>query len=138
MGNQSPSPANAPQPSQVIKTDAFNRGLGKALKEVEKEAEVDRVVDGQRQTEIQTEVPVKIPKKPYEPTQHEREIHESKGRVPYRDWCSGCVAERCPDSRHERNTDDPQNPDYVVPAIEFDYATLHGKTSDPDSTVYFS
>ena len=104
---------------------------------MEKETEDNRVAEGQRQTEINVEVPVKVPKKPYEPTQLERDIHEASGHVPYRSWCSGCIASRCPDARHEGNSDDPQNPDYVVPTIEFDYATLHGKTSDTDSKIPF-
>ena len=136
VGNHSPVPSSVPLP-QVIKNDTFNKGLSKALEEVEKEAEVDRVVEKQRQTEIQVDVPVKLPKAPYEPTEAEIELHEARGHVPYRSWCSGCVAGRCPDSRHERNTDVSHNPDFVVPTIEFDYATPHGKTSDPDSKVPF-
>ena len=55
--------------------------------------------------------------------------------MPYRSWCSGCVSGCCPDSRHEKNKDAPHNPDFVVPTVEFDYATLSGKSSEPDSKV---
>ena len=47
------------------------------------------------------------------------------------------MAGRCPDGRHERNQDKPPDPTFVVPTMEFDYATLSGKTSDPESPVPF-
>ena len=75
-------------------------------------------------------------KAPREPTQAEIEAHELRGHVPYRSWCAGCVAGRCPDGRHEKSVEQLDS-SFVVPTVEFDYATLHGKTSDPDSKVPF-
>ena len=120
-----------------MKEETWKKGLSTALRQVEKEAEVEKVVQKQIDTEIQVDVSAKVRKQPYEPSQSEIDIHEACGHVLFRNWCAGCVAGRRPDARHERDKADGSVDHFVVPTFEFDYATLSGKTSDPDSPIPF-
>ena len=65
----------------------------------------------------------------------EIDLHEAQGHTPYRNWCKGCVAGLCPDTRHEKNTDPETG--LEIPVIEFDYAKSSGKTTDPESPIPF-
>ncbi|CAK0840370.1 unnamed protein product, partial [Prorocentrum cordatum] len=76
-------------------------------------------------------VRIKVPTGPATPTAEERAQHESAGHVPYRSWCSHCVAARAADKPHRRS-EDPTGlsaEEAAIPRIEFDFAEI-GRESD--------
>ena len=50
------------------------------------------------------EAPIKRPRNPADPTPEEREAHMAKGHLPYRPWCSVCVAARGREDPHYDDT----------------------------------
>ena len=70
---------------------------------------------------------VKAMRRPSDPSDREREDHRAAGHVPYRSWCTHCVAAAGRDAAHTRSDADQDQ----VPTLSTDYGFLQGEDGPP-------
>ena len=83
---------------------------------------------GAAEEEAEEAVAVRPARTPCSPTRAEREDHEST-HLPFRSWCSHCVAGRSGTPAH-RLVDDPDGERRGLPEVHLDYAFLRRDGSD--------
>ena len=72
---------------------------------------------------------VLVKKGPKEPSAREREYHEARCHVEYRNWCPHCVAARGVGQQH-KSSDLNTDPDEKLPTLSIDYGFMSKKGED--------